>query len=392
MLISGEGRDHAVRYSRETAMTGGRIEAVRCILLRLPLAKPINGPFGRLDSRPNLIAVIETSAGIRGIGEIWANFPPWGPAERMAVVQEAIRPILVGETLDDPARLYHAMHARLRLLSNQWGAPGPVHQAVAGVDIALWDAFARAQGRPLAAVLRADGKLPPRVPVYASGVRSEAAATIAAARQRGHRRFKLQTAFGLDANRRLLREGREAAGEAPLMTDANQTFDAASFAALRDDLVAARLLWVEEPFPVDDVAAYRNWPRESGLKLAFGENARGLAGLDEVIALGADVVQPDITKTAGISEGLVIGRRVVAAGRKLCLHMYGGGLGVMASAHLTAAIDGAHWLETDSNDNPLYTEVFVPAISVVDGELVMPSGPGLGVTLRDDAVARHQVG
>jgi L-alanine-DL-glutamate epimerase-like enolase superfamily enzyme len=259
------------------------------------------------------------------------------------------------------------------------------------VDIALWDAFARAQGRPLAALLRKDGRLPARLPVYASGIRADAAATIDAARRRGHTRFKLQTAFSAEVNRRLLREGREAAGAGPLMTDANQTFSRESFAALRDDLIAARVLWVEEPFPVDDVAAYRDWPRETGLALAFGENARGVSGLDEVIALGADVVQPDITKTAGITDGLVIGRRVIAAGRKLCLHMYGGGLGVLASAHLTAAIDGAHWLETDANENPLYDEVFAPAIRIAGGELELPEGPGLGVALRDDAVARFGV-
>jgi L-alanine-DL-glutamate epimerase-like enolase superfamily enzyme len=69
--------------------------------------------------------------------------------------------------------------------------------------------------------------------------------------------------------------------------------------------------------------------------------------------------------------------------------MYGGGLGVIASAHLTAALDGAHWLETDSNDNPLYTEVFTPPIRIVAGELVMPAGAGLGVELRDDAVSRY---
>ena len=67
-------------------MMDARIEAVRCLLLRLPLPQPIDGPFGRLSARPNLIAVIETSAGVRGIGEIWANFPPWGPAERIAIV------------------------------------------------------------------------------------------------------------------------------------------------------------------------------------------------------------------------------------------------------------------------------------------------------------------
>ena len=372
-------------------MTSARIESVRCLLLRLPLAQPIHGPFGRLTARPNLVAIVETSAGVRGLGEIWANFPPWGPGERAAIVEEAIRPILVGETLDDPARFYPLLQARLRLLSNQWGAPGPVHQAIAGVDIALWDAFARAAGKPLASLLRADGRMPARLPVYASGIRTDAAATIAAARQRGHTRFKLQTAFSAEVNRRLLREGREAAGTAPLMTDANQTFTRESFAALREDLVAARVLWVEEPFPVDDVAAYRDWPRESGLALAFGENARGLAGLDEVIALGAEVVQPDITKTAGITEGLTIGRRAIAAGRRLCLHMYGGGLGVIASAHLTAALDGAHWLESDSNENPLYSEVFTPPIRIVDGDLIMPTGPGLGVELRDDAVSRYAV-
>jgi L-alanine-DL-glutamate epimerase-like enolase superfamily enzyme len=71
--------------------------------------------------------------------------------------------------------------------------------------------------------------------------------------------------------------------------------------------------------------------------------------------------------------------------------MYGGGLGVLASAHLTAAIDGAHWLETDANENPLYDEVFAPAIRIAGGELELPPGPGLGVALRDDAVARYGV-
>jgi L-alanine-DL-glutamate epimerase-like enolase superfamily enzyme len=64
---------------------------------------------------------------------------------------------------------------------------------------------------------------------------------------------------------------------------------------------------------------------------------------------------------------------------------------VIASAHLTAAIDGAHWLETDANDNPLYTRVFAPAIRIENGELVMPTGPGLGVELDEDCVRRHAV-
>jgi L-alanine-DL-glutamate epimerase-like enolase superfamily enzyme len=370
-------------------MSAGPIESVRSVLLKVPLPKPIRGPFGELRARPHLVAMVETAGGQRGVGEIWGNFPPWGPQERAQIVAHAIAPVLVGETLDEPVRLYRLMHTRLRLLANQWGAPGPVHQAIAGVDIALWDAFARAAGKPLAAVLRDDGTMPSRIPVYASGIRADAARTIEEARRRGHTRFKLQTAFDLAHNMRLLREGAEAVGASPLMTDANQTFDLKMFDALRDDMKRAKLLWLEEPFPVDDVQAYRDYPRDLGVPLAFGENARGLDGIAEVIRLGADIVQPDITKTGGISDGLAMGRAAIAAGRKLCFHMYGGGLGVIASAHLTAVLDGAHWLETDSNDNPLYGEVLDQPLRFAAGDLVMPAGPGLGVTLRDAAIARY---
>jgi L-alanine-DL-glutamate epimerase-like enolase superfamily enzyme len=369
-------------------MTGARIVAVEPVLLRLKLAVPLIGPFGRLDARPNLLVIVTTDDGTEGLGEIWANFPPWGCGERVAIVRHVIAPLLVGETLDDPRRLYARMHGRLRLLANQWGAPGPVHQAIAGADIALWDAHARRRGVGLATLLRG-APAPTRVPVYASGVvPPDVAGTIAAARARGHRRFKVRLAFGHDVDRATLRAGRAAAGAAPLMADANQTLDATSFAALVPILTEVGLHWLEEPFPVDDVDAYRAWPRALAIPLAFGENARGDAEFDRAIALGADVVQPDITKSLGVTEGLEVGRRVVAAGRRLCFHMYGGAVGLYASAHLAAAIDGADWLEMDAMPNPLLDETLTTRPEIVDGALVLPDGPGLGVSLSSDARAR----
>lgn len=364
-----------------------RITQVESVLLRLPLERPIIGPFGRLDARPNLLVRVHTDAGVEGLGEIWANFPPWGCGERAAIVKHVIAPLLEGEALDDPRRLYRAMHHRLRLLANQWGAPGPVHQAVAGVDIALWDAFARLAGRPLAALLRDDGRAPDRVPAYASGIAPpHVEATIEAARNRGHTRFKVRLSFGHETDAATLATARRVAGGASVMADANQTMTAESFRALLPALQAARLEWLEEPFPVDDVGAYRNWPRQHGICVAFGENAQGTAQLREVIALGADVVQPDITKTLGISEGLEVGKAAVAAGRRLCFHMFGGAVGLYASAHLTAAIDGAHWLEMDANPNPLLAETLDVQPVVEDGALLLPAGPGLGVQLVPGAV------
>jgi L-alanine-DL-glutamate epimerase-like enolase superfamily enzyme len=170
------------------------------------------------------------------------------------------------------------------------------------------------------------------------------------------------------------------------MADANQTMTRASFESLLPAMRDAGLGWLEEPFPVDDIGAYRAWPRDGGVALAFGENAQGLAALDEVIAL-ADVVQPDITKTGGLSEGFEIGRRAIAAGRRLCFHMFGGAVGLYASAHLAAALDGAHWLEMDANPNPLLDLTVAETPVVEKGALLLPTGDGLGITLAPEAIA-----
>jgi D-galactarolactone cycloisomerase len=380
--------DGATDRENHSLVTAPRIASIEPVLLRLPLPAPLLGPFGRLDARPNLLVIVTTDDGASGLGEIWANFPPWGCRERSEIVRHVIAPLLVGEPLDDPTRLYARMQARLRLLANQWGAPGPVHQAIAGTDIALWDAYARSRGVALATLLRS-GPAPTRVPVYASGIAPpDVAGTIAAAQARGHRRFKVRLAFGAEADRATLRAGRAAAGTAPLMADANQTLDATTFAALAPLLSEAGLQWLEEPFPVDDLDAYRRWPRALGVPLAFGENARGEDGLERVIELGADVVQPDITKTLGITGGLTVGRRVVAAGRRLCFHMYGGAVGLYASAHLAAAIDGADWLEMDAMPNPLLDETLTTRPEIIDGALILPDGPGLGIALAPRALPR----
>lgn len=357
------------------------IRSVRTVLVRLPLPRPMNGPFGRLEARHNLVVIVETSGGARGFGEVWSNFPPWGCGERKDIVDQLLAGVLTGQALDDPRRLYREMHRRARLLSLQWGAPGPAHQAIAGTDIAVWDAFAREAGKPLRQVLGGDG-VPDRVAVYASGIGpDDTVERIEAARGAGHSRFKLRIPFSIEVNRRMIREGRQAAGDAPLMADGNQALNPEQVEALAPDMEAAGLGWLEEPFPVDEVQAYRDFAARSLIPLAWGENARGMEELQACIDSQARVIQPDITKTLGISEGLEVGKRVVAAGKRLCFHMYGGPLGVYASAELAAAIPGSDWVETDANPNPLYDRLVTRPPQVRSGELLLSDRPGLGVDL-----------
>lgn len=365
------------------------ITSVRALLLRLPLEVPLQGPFGVLEARHNLIAVIGTSGGIEGIGEIWANFPPWGCPERVAILEQVVAPWLVGRELTDPVALYAGLKRHLRLLANQWGAPGPVHQTLAGVDCALWDAHARHLGKPLSDVL-AGRETPRRVPVYASGIgHGQTKALIDSAKSRGHGRFKVRIAFGADKNRQVLRDARAAAGGLPLMADANQTLRPGELRDLTDEIRAADLQWLEEPFPVDDEAAYETWPVIDGLPLAMGENCRGLEEITALMdRLDPAVIQPDITKTAGFSEGREIARAVISQGRRLCLHMFGGAVGLYSSAHLTAAIAGSDWLEMDANPNPLYDNVLNVVPQVEEDMLLLTGKPGLGVEIASGIESR----
>lgn len=369
-----------------------RIRDLRALLLRFPLETPLVGPFGRLEARHNLIIVVETDAGARGLGEIWANFPHWGCSEKVNLFEQVVRPLLMGEVIDDPRRLFALMRERLRLLALQWGAPGPVQQVIAGVDAAIWDAWAREKGVPLADALRGEAA-PRRVPVYASGIGpGVTAALIEKSTAIGHRRFKVRISFGREADTATLRSAREAAGDRPLMADANQTYSPEMLRLMEVELRAAKLQWLEEPFPVDEDETYRGWPHIRGLPLALGENAYGAHEFERIMdAYDPAAVQPDITKNGGVSEGFEIGRSIVARGKRFCLHNFGGAVGLYTSAHLTAGVAGADWLEMDANPNPSFEHVLASPPEVVDGALVLSGEPGLGIDLADDRIGKWQL-
>ena len=86
-----------------------RITDLRVILIKAPLAAPIIAPFGTVDVRHNLLVQLHLESGVSGIGEVWANFPPWGCPERVEILRRVVRPALIGETLDDPARLHQKL-------------------------------------------------------------------------------------------------------------------------------------------------------------------------------------------------------------------------------------------------------------------------------------------
>jgi D-galactarolactone cycloisomerase len=278
------------------------------------------------------------------------------------------------------------------VLALQSGEPGPIAQAIAGIDIALWDLQARRQALPLWQWLGGDDA---RVSVYASGLNPTAPERLAAVRRDdGYRGFKLKVGFGPDrdsGNLRALR--RELGDDMLLLADANQAWDLSRALREAPPLAAFGLGWLEEPLRAD-----RGWPEWQRLAaqlstpLAAGENVTGEAGFDAAIGSGAlGIIQPDIAKWGGFTGGVAVARRIVAAGRQFCPHWLGGGIGLLASAHLLAAIGGGGLLEIDANPNPLRTLCWGPLGRLQEGMATLTGEPGLGAppdlaVLRDFAV------
>jgi len=355
------------------------IKRLRVALVVAPLVTPIVAPFGIVSTRHNLLVRVETDDGCWGMGEVWGNFPPWGCRDRVEILINVLRPLLIGHVLDDPVRIFRAAAQKLRPLANQLGAIGPFQQALAGVDVALWDACARRGGQPLADYI--GGAAAPRsVAVYATNLPIECPAAIEEMAKQGHKRFKFRIPADPDLVLNGLKAARAIAGERALMADATQSFSLEHLKPLARPLADLALEWLEEPFLADDIAAYQAW-RDEPIRppVALGENCYGTAGFSQVLAdINPDVLQPDISKTAGISEGRDICRLIIEAGKRACLHMYGGPIGLYASAHLSAAMAGISWLEMDSMPNPLFEHLLNTQPRLSDGRLELPVGAGLG--------------
>jgi L-alanine-DL-glutamate epimerase-like enolase superfamily enzyme len=356
-----------------------QIASLRALLFRAPIATPVRTSFGIMHDRPAVLVRAEDRGGAVGWGEVWCNFPSVGAEHRVRVLASVIAPLVAGKSFATPTDAFETLTRQTAVLAVQSGEPGPLAQVIAGVDVALWDLWARRAQAPLWKLLGGA----PTVSVYASGLNPEQAAALALRkREAGFRAFKLKVGFGRAADLESLRDLREALGEdAPVMVDANQAWTVDEALEMANAMLPFRPRWIEEPIRAD--APISNWTalaKASPIALAAGENLRGSDAFSTIIASGAlRVVQPDLGKWGGFTGCLAVGREAAAAGVVCCPHWLGGGIGLIASMHLLAAIGGAGMVEVDANDNPLREVLAQPQPEVNEGRVNLSGAPGLGV-------------
>jgi D-galactarolactone cycloisomerase len=356
------------------------LRSVEAFCYRYPLSTPVVTSFGKMLNRPAVFIRAIDDDGVEGWGEAWSNFPAPGAEHRARLVNEVLAPAVIGRKFDGPAQVFKTLTQGTGVLALQSGEAGPFAQAIAGIDLALWDLHARRRKTPLWRLLGGHSR---RIKVYASGINPGGATqTAEAALKRGHRALKLKIGFGADTDLANLAALRAIAGAGMLAADANQGWTVEQALEMLPRLHTYDLRWLEEPIRADRPREeWRMLRASAGMPLAAGENITSREGFEQVLAedvLG--VVQPDIAKWGGLTVCAALASDILKAGKTFCPHYLGGGIGLLASAHLLAGIGGDGWLEVDANDNLLRDQFCGSVLDVNEGTIDLDDAPGLGIT------------
>jgi L-alanine-DL-glutamate epimerase-like enolase superfamily enzyme len=251
-----------------------RIQAVRTRILRAETGDRVEMAFGRMAARATALVEIEAD-GLVGVGESWINFPPWAADERRATIEQGVAPLLIGRDARRIGELHALLVDALWPLARQWGAPGPVMQAISGADLALWDLAGKAAGVPVAELL--GGRVRERVPVYASGLGPDGVGELAARCARdGLPSVKVKVGFGAERDAANVRAARAAVGAGGIVrVDANRAWTMDAALELAPVLRECDVAWVEEPLADDAPERLAAFSRRSRLPVATGENLYG---------------------------------------------------------------------------------------------------------------------
>ncbi len=351
---------------------------VRVRPVLVPLKRPVTSKVGSFREWPLILIDLYTNEGAVGRSYLEAylknSFRYIVPAiEDLAAAAQG-QPVA-------PLDAYRRGTGSLHLV----GREGVTLIAVSGLDLAMWDALARAAGVPLAVYL--GGTVGP-VPAYNSnglwptapgGLAAEAAGLVA---EGGFTALKLRLGRErLGDDLAAIAAVREAAGpDVKLMVDFNQGLSLGDALARCHALDDQGLYWLEEPIAYDNLPGYAQLTRELKTPVQLGENFYGPRALYHAVLAGAgDYVMPDLMRIGGVTGWLRAAAIAGAAGTPMSTHLY-----PEIAAHLMRVTETAHWLEWQDWAYPVLSEPF----PLADGHLVVPDRPGLGIEWDERSVAR----
>jgi galactonate dehydratase len=369
-----------------------RISDVIAHPLRAALPDAQRTSQGDWPSLDIVVVEVRTDAGIVGWGECLARTS--SPAYA-AAVETILKPVLVGRNPFETASLWRAMRGRLT-----GRAGGMLVESIAGVDIALWDIMGKVAGLPVHRLLGGAGRR--QILAYASSINwgddARAEAETRDCLARGFRAIKVkigQTPRAAIARAELIRK--IAGPEIRLSVDANWAFDLDEATQVGEALAALDYWWFEEPIVPEDIDGYRRLRERTKVRLAAGESDFVATQARDLIATrSVGVIQPDVARAGGITETRRIADLADAFHVAYAPHVgWSGAICAAASVQLAAAQPNFLVYECMIFANPLREDLLTRRVGsfqdLVDGHAAVPEGPGLGVEIDRDALARFTI-
>jgi mandelate racemase len=357
------------------------VRAIKATPVEIPLNFVLGTSKGAFRRAPLLLIDMETEEGITGRSYIFCYLPAAAPAIASLLGEVAVQ--TKGETVD-PAALWAKLAQRFTLI----GVQGIVRMAMAGFDVACWDALAIAAGKPLAAMLGAEMRTVPAYNSCGLGLMEDFGALAAEAEKLlagGFRAVKLRLGYptierdiaAVHAVRKRI------GGDVLLMVDYNQALSSDEALTRGRALDKENIYWLEEPIRHDDYAGCARLAHELKTPVQIGENFSLPTGMSAALEQGKpDYVMPDLERIGGVTGWRAAGELAAVNRIKISSHLF-----PEVSAHLLAATPTCHFLEyVDWAD-----AVLEQPLVVKNGEAVVPQRPGNGMIWNLDAVQRLRI-
>lgn len=360
------------------------IERTEVLVLTHHLSRTRIFGTGSNATRDSVVVRLEDGDGVVG----------WGETYLVADALDATRAMTDGLAERDADEAAAELTAR----------PDAHRWALGAVSMALDDLRARRRGIPVSDLY--GPRLRGKVRAYASsrgylgGLSPEAAWSDEARTtyDDGFRAIKLRIGkYPVDEE--IAAIGRVVAAAPPMtwMADGNGAYDLADSRRLGSALEDLGFRWLEEPLPTDDYPAYAPLASELSIPLAGGEMLESAAGAAPLLRGGSfDLIQPDVSICGGIGGVLDIASAARDAGRFAVPHACSGAIALAATLHILAVLpvppDAPTWaepiLEHDVGENPIRTAILTQPLTLDDGWMTIPDGPGLGVDVDEEALRR----
>jgi len=360
------------------------IVSARRWLVRVPLAKQIEWGSGVRTGVTRVVVQLQTAGGITGWGEsicLLDAIP--------AVLDKIVIPVAIGKTVDQAESLYRHV-----LGSGYYHHKRAAVMAACAVEMAMWDAFGKACGQPLFRLW--GGRWRERIEIAAyvfSNDPQKVAASARDFRERGFTTFKLKIGYDEASDVTLTRACREAIGpDLPLRLDVNGAWTPGTAKRQCAKLSAFDPAYLEQPLEHDDLEGHVELRRATHIPIALDESAYTLNDVGNIVRAGAaDVILLDPHESGGLWQCVKAAGVAESVGLPVTLHC-GGELALSQAAylHLAASIPNMT-LAIDNERDYLGGDISPNPGRIVDGRMDVPTGPGLGIEVDEDALARYEV-